>query len=418
MMLIDMFSGAGGLTEGFFKSGYNFISHIEMNKYASETLETRSLYHYLKENGNEKDYYAYLNEETTKKQLFKDNHEFSKQASSIIINEEISKSTEDSLIKKIKKNMDESSIKKIDGIIGGPPCQAYSIVGRGRSSDCMKGDHRNYLYEHYIKFLKEFKPDFFVFENVPGMLSARTDRNIFEDFHNKIKRLDQDYTVDYRILHADHFNVLQSRKRLIVVGHKCDKDFFETPFKPEADKYIVSDILEDLPPLVPGKGKDSPQKYNGKITKYLEKFHIRTKKDVLIQHRARNHNEQDREIYRYAINAWETEGKRIRYDKLPSHLKTHKNQKSFIDRFKVIAGNLPTAHTIMAHISKDGHYYIHPDINQARSLTVREAARIQSFPDNFKFEGPMTAQYMQIGNAVPPLMAEGIAIRIKEFMGC
>ncbi len=314
--------------------------------------------------------------------------------------------------------MDDLGIKKIDGIIGGPPCQAYSIVGRSRSPDCMKKDRRNYLYEHYIKFLKEFDPDFFVFENVPGMLSARTNRNIFEDFNNQIENLDHDYTINHRILHADDFNVLQSRKRLIVVGHKFDKDFFETPFKAKANGYTVSDVLNDLPFLEPEEGTDSPQKYKGKITEYLKKFHIRTKKDLLIQHRARYHNERDREIYRYAVETWENKGQRIRYDKLPSHLKTHKNQKSFIDRFKVIAGNLPASHTIMAHISKDGHYYIHPDINQARSLTVREAARIQSFPDNFKFEGPMTSQYMQVGNAVPPLMAEGIAMRIEEFMGC
>ena len=418
MILIDMFSGAGGLTEGFLSSGYQFVSHIEMNKHAYMTLETRVLYHFLKNNGNEDAYYAYLNEEITREQLFEDTYEFSKQVSSSVINKEISSETENSIIKQIKKNMDESGINEINGIIGGPPCQAYSIVGRGRSPDCMKKDRRNYLYEHYIKFLKEFNPDFFVFENVPGMLSARTNKNIFEDFNNQIKNLDQDYTVNYRILKATNFNVLQSRRRLIIIGHKLDQDFFESPFKSAPHEYTVSDILNDLPFLEPEEGTDSPQKYKGKITEYLKKFRIRTKKDVLIQHRARYHNERDREIYRYAIKKWKEEKRRIKYNELPDVLKTHNNKKSFIDRFKVIAGDLPASHTIMAHISKDGHYYIHPDINQARSLTVREAARIQSFPDNFKFEGPRTSQYMQVGNAVPPLMAERIANKIKEFMGC
>ena len=178
--------------------------------------------------------------------------------------------------------------------------------------------------------------------------------------------------------------------------------------------FKVWDVLKDLPKLNPGEGKDSPTSYTNKVSKYLKETKIRTKSDVVINHSARNHNEQDREIYRRVIKAWNDDKRRIKYDELPKELITHKNKKSFLDRFKIVAGDLPYSHTIMAHLSKDGHYFIHPDIGQARSITVREAARLQSFPDNYKFEGPRTSQFRQVGNAVPPLMAESIAEKIKN----
>jgi DNA (cytosine-5)-methyltransferase 1 len=277
----------------------------------------------------------------------------------------------------------------------------------------MKNDPRNYLYEYYVEFLKEFNPDFFIFENVPGMRSAKKGY-ILKDFKNKVNKLG--YNTEAKILDAGNFNVLQSRKRLIIIGHKTDNSFFETIGTSKKKKYNVSSILNDLPILNPGQGTDSQQQYRKeKISGYLNNFNIRTKKDVLIHHQARKHNERDRKIYRLAINTWNKEKRRIKYKELPEDLKTHKNRKSFEDRFKVIAAN-SKSHTIVAHISKDGHYYIHPDIKQARSITVREAARIQSFPDNYKFEGPRTSQYVQVGNAVPPLMAENLAQKTKEFI--
>jgi len=357
-----------------------------------------------------------LREEISRDELFNEYKNISKSVSSFIINEEISDLTEGSLIKKIRKRMQEEGIDKIDGIIGGPPCQAYSPAGRSRSPTCMEEDPRNYLYLHYIKFLMEFNPDFFVFENVPGMISAQNGK-FYTDFKEKIKK--KGYNLEYKLLNAEDFGVLQSRKRLIFIGHKFDDEFFRVPFKSSNNGCRVYNLLSDLPALEPGEGMNSPQKYRTKkIYKYHRKSHIRTKKDILIQHKARMHNETDREIYRRAIKLWNKKKRRIKYKDLPEKLQKHKNKKSFNDRFKVVAGDLKASHTIVAHISRDGHYYIHPDLKQARSLTVREAARIQSFPDNFKFEGSRTAQYVQVGNAVPPLMAEGIAARIKEFMGC
>ena len=143
---------------------------------------------------------------------------------------------------------------------------------------------------------------------------------------------------------------------------------------------------------------------------------IRKKDDVLTWHIARPHISRDREIYRKVITAWFKDKKRIKYTDLPEELCTHRNRTAFLDRFKVVASDMPACHTMMAHISKDGHYFIHPDLEQARSITVREAARIQSFPDDFYFEGSRTAAFTQVGNAVPPLMAKGIAEKIKEML--
>jgi DNA (cytosine-5)-methyltransferase 1 len=413
--LIDLFSGAGGLSEGFFNNDFNIISHVEMDTSAAETLHTRSAYHLLKDLNNEDDYFAYIKDEISKNDLIKENN-ISPLRTSSIINRELSKRTETSIISSIKQKMKKSDVKKIDGIIGGPPCQAYSLVGRGRR--CMKDDPRNYLYYHYLRFLKEFQPSFFVFENVPGIKSAQNG-SIYSDLQNKVNKMGYDLYAE--ILNAENFQVMQSRRRLIIVAFKSDEEifnyenFFDSLIQKKETKYEVNDLLKDLPPLEPGSGTDSAQEYGPEEpSNYLKKMGIRKADDVLINHQARNHNARDREIYKLTIEMWDQQRKRLSYDNLPSSLQTHKTKNAFRDRYKVVAGDLPSSHTIVAHIAKDGHYHIHPDINQLRSLTVREAARIQSFPDNFKFEGSRTSQYKQVGNAVPPLMAERIAEKIKE----
>ena len=152
----------------------------------------------------------------------------------------------------------------------------------------------------------------------------------------------------------------------------------------------------------------------------MEESHIRNGIRVLTQHVCRPHTEQDKEIYRIAVDQL-TGGKRLDYTSLPKRLKTHNNQHSFFDRFKVVDANATYSQTVVAHIAKDGHYYIHPDIDQNRSLSIREAARLQSFPDDFYFEGVKegknrTAAFKQIGNAVPPLMAFAIAQKMKELL--
>jgi len=412
-IVLDMFAGAGGLSEGFFRTGYKFISHIEMDKYASMTLETRSVYHALKVNGIEDYYYDYITGEFSREDLLEEGKKFSDLNSAGIINSEISAENEKAIIRGIEKRMENRNLKKVDVIIGGPPCQAYSIVGRSRDSEKMKNDPRNYLYLRYLSFIRSFKPDIFMFENVPGIKTARNGE-IYHDFLIRAAKLG--YAVKEKILDAADFFVLQRRKRVIVLGWKAGYNLEYPSFIPIGHNYTASCLLEDFPPLNPGEGRDTPQDYIRSPSEYLKKAGLRSERDVLIQHSARRHNERDREIYRYVISIWNNEHRRVRYDELQEHLKTHRNRKSFEDRFKVVAPDLNYAQSVVAHISKDGHYYIHPDITQARSLTVREVARIQSFPDNFKFEGPRTSQYQQVGNAVPPLMAERIAIEIKKML--
>ena len=223
------------------------------------------------------------------------------------------------------------------------------------------------------------------------------------------------YTADYKILNASDFGVLQNRRRVIIVGWRND---YQLEY-PNFENYNINidarvfDILRDLTPLKRGEEKNE---YISEASEYLRVASIRNEQDVLTHHICRYHNENDLEIYRKVILAWNKNHTRIKYTELPDKLKTHKNVTAFLDRYKVLAGDVRCSHTMIAHIAKDGHYFIHPDIEQCRSISVREAARIQSFPDNYFFEGSRAAKYVQIGNAVPPLMAKGLASEIMNML--
>lgn len=406
MNFIDLFSGAGGLSEGFIRAGLNPIAHVEIDAKACDTLETRLIYHKLKSENKLDIYYNYISGNISRNTFIK---EYSnKEISDSVINCSIGGENNKRIFIKIDKLAEG---KSIDLIIGGPPCQAYSLVGRARDQNKMKDDPRNYLYKEYAKFLVRYSPKVFVFENVIGLISADNGR-YFKNMQAYFRRIG--YNLDYTIQKSEDFGVLQKRRRIILIGWKKNLEFQYPEFDKVENEYTIKDILSDLKKIKPGY-KEPISKYASPTTQYLSRFNIRNGVDFVSQHITRPHNEQDLEIYKLAIKKLLRDGERLRYPDLPERLKSHKNEKSFIDRFKVVDIN-DLSHTMVAHISKDGHHYIYPDLKQVRSISIREAARIQSFPDDYFFEGGQGAAFRQIGNAVPPLMAEKIASKIKELL--
>jgi DNA (cytosine-5)-methyltransferase 1 len=407
LTFIDLFAGAGGLSEGFIRAGFEPIAHVEMNKDACDTLRTRTCFHYLKENNRIEEYYNYLKGQITRDELWS---KLPSNLSDSIFNTEIAPETIPILFNKIDTLVGKS---KVDLVIGGPPCQAYSIAGRARDPKGMTEDPRNFLYKYYVEFLKRYKPKMFVFENVPGILSANNG-----DYLKKIFDAVSEvgYDLSYRTLNAKNFNVLQDRKRVIIIGWKTELSLKYPEFKEVENKNkIIDDLFSDLPKIQNGGGNYGTVKYTTQTTEYLEATKIRNCIDFTTQHIARPNNANDLEIYKIAVEQWVNGKKRLNYAELPERLIKHNNRDSFKNRFQVVNHD-GISHTVVAHIAMDGHYYIHPDVKQNRSITVREAARIQSFPDDFYFESSRTAAFKQIGNAVPVLMAEGIAKKIKKMI--
>lgn len=405
---IDLFAGAGGLSEGFIRAGFKPIAHVEMNKDACDTIKTRTAYHWLKENKKTRIYNEYLKSETKNKEELWEN--VPEHLINSVINKEISEITLPEIFRTIDKELNGN---KVDLIIGGPPCQAYSIVGRARKD--MESDPRNHLYKHYVKFLEKYNPNMFVFENVPGILSAKNGEYLSKIF-KAVRNIGYEVAIPPKNnLNAKDFGVLQDRKRVIIIGWKKELNLqypvFETT---EHNFQILNDLFSDLKPLKNGQGSLGMTKYSNPITNYLEISKIRNGLDFTTQHICRPNNQNDLEIYQIAVDDW-NKGKRLNYAELPERLIKHSNTKSFVNRFQVVNGN-GISHTVVAHIAMDGHYYIHPDKKQNRSISVREAARIQSFPDDYFFEGSRTAAFKQIGNAVPPLMAQKIAEKIREMI--
>lgn len=415
---IDLFAGAGGLSEGFLRNGYIPIAHIEINKDACYTLKTRLAYHHLKASGNIQSYLNYLKGNINRKELY---NQIPSEIIESVLNCEIVENNIHAIFQNINRSLSKCGTNTIDIIVGGPPCQAYSPLGRAgiknkiknklKDKNKIKDDSRKYLYKLYAKFLIEYRPQLFVFENVPGLYTAN-EGQYYKNLKKYFKRIG--YKLQDKLLDAADFGVLQRRKRLIILGWRKDFNFEYPNFEKTINGWSVKDIFEDLPSITSGEVRRTFE-YKTGSNEYLKRFGIRDSTDFVTQHIARPHNDDDLRIYKLAIALLENKGLRLKHNDVPERLRTQNNITSFLDRFKVVAKDR-LSHTMIAHIANDGHHYIHPDIKQLRSISLREAARIQSFPDDFFFEGSRTSIFRQIGNAVPPLMAQQIAAKLKHFL--
>ena len=385
---IDLFAGCGGLSEGFYMENFEALAHVEIDSVACKTLKTRM------------NYYGYKNAETA------------------VLEEDI---TAPDIVQKLKDIVGD---KEVDIIIGGPPCQSFSSLGRAKDDNGMKDDPRNYLFESYVKILNFFLPKFFVFENVTGLLTATLNG---EHIVNRITReLSKHYKVKLEVLNSANFGVPQIRKRVIIIGVRDDIDadidsvyssITKTHFDPEMPegkrqglkKFVtVRDAIEELPKLKPGEGKKSIYFKSKRNNEFLQTI-VKEDTEELLDHIARNHNAKD--IERYRVMSKECWTFQELLQNRPDL--NHEKQRVFGNSYTVQWWDLPSK-TIIAHLYKDGNQFIHPDYTQGRTFTVREAARIQSFADDFIFEGARTDQYKQIGNAVPPLLANAIAKALKQ----
>jgi len=520
--VIDLFSGPGGLGEGFSSFGefdnsareghFNVVVSIEKEKSARETLRMRAYYRQLKSRKIVLDnWYEWLNhgdgplipksDDEIAAMKYAERHSKLHELGS-------SKQEDDYLEEEILEILDSEGLHKNAVLIGGPPCQAYSLVGRARNHgncnyDAAK-DHRHFLYREYLRIVALSKPAVFVMENVRGILSSRVDgERIFPkilgdlvcpykvvglkdgvryEIHSLVTDIvfshgDDPNDIDGRdfLIKSEEYGIPQKRHRVILLGIREDlinKGCIPGKLKQSDATVSVQQMLSDFPGLRSrlSKGGDSSEKWNAVIEqatdtvshglnqarlhdvsttvvgaadvekrrhltigglrcpknggasldrrKRLAKLVVDPKLKVVLNHEARGHMNTDLERYLFVSSYGKAMGYSPSSSSFPKFLAPdHTSWKSgkFADRFRVQLADEPST-TITSHISKDGHYFIHPDPLQCRSLTVREAARLQTFPDNYIFMGNRTEQYVQVGNAVPPYLAFQIAEVVHDLI--
>jgi DNA (cytosine-5)-methyltransferase 1 len=490
---VDIFAGPGGLAEGFSslrdsdgKRIFEIALSVEKEFSAFQTLRLRAFTRQFEK--PPASYYQYLAGEISKDEMVERHAD--QWAAAVAETVQLELGTRDAQIEMdARLDLIRGQANGDTIVIGGPPCQAYSLVGRARNRGVVDydaaTDHRHFLYKEYIRILGRLQPVAFVMENVKGILSSKVDgKGIFERVLADLKGAGG-YPDSYTLIplvkgtsgkHGDHvirselFGIPQSRHRVILLGVRSDvlanrnaRMFANLSLEPADSRKSVASVISGMPALRSGLSKngDTPEKWQEavleafeaaahasrvigpplkeltlKLTAYAAKLAKATTPlprcsrqmtavldnslatwlsdpdlKILPNHQSRGHMKSDLARYAFAATFAEVFKRSPKADEYPPLLAPeHRNWNSgkFSDRFRVQLWGMPST-TVTSHISKDGHYFIHPDPLQCRSLTVREAARLQTFPDNYSFEGNRTQQYVQVGNAVPPLLARQIA---------
>lgn len=490
--IIDLFAGPGGLGEGFSRAGrdedtpMNIHLSVEMDDHAVQTLRLRSFLRSFDTLPPE--YYKALNAGTplpSWKEIYPSNWKLAQTE----VRQRVLGA--DGVFEEIAVELDKAR-KTNHGntiLIGGPPCQAYSLAGRSRNKGkegyIAEEDGRHYLYREYVRILDRLRPAAFVMENVKGMLSSKVDGGgIFSRVLDDLEGAgDSGYHLlplaaippaagqraDGRdfLIRAENHGVPQARHRVIVFGIRKDilLPDITAPLLGEPAKAVsVSEVIGDLWRLRSGLSRQDdtsawqlevraqaqaiarssdietgvrdivgrvahdevlPRDRYSRRTRNSECLpdHLTTwlQDDSLfatIQHETRGHIPDDLGRYLFSAAYAQVHDRAPKLSEFPDFLQPkHRNRDSgdFADRFRTQVATRPST-TVTSHISKDGHYFIHPDPVQCRSLTVREAARLQTFPDNYFFCGPRTKQYHQVGNAVPPYLAYQIAKVVRRLI--
>lgn len=505
--VVDIFAGPGGLSEGFaslrgknHQPVFRICISIEKDADAHRTLMLRSFFRQFGKDDVPEEYYQYLRQEIDREALFRAYPRQAAKAAAEVCHLELGKDTREEARWKIAQAKGTTDFWVL---IGGPPCQAYSLAGRSRMRGKDADDHikfeqdeRHYLYREYLRIIADHWPAMFIMENVKGLLSSKIrDEKIFHRIltdlekpsdavaeYDKVTKGGRSY--NYRIfslvvpagliddlepedmvIRSEDYGIPQARHRVILLGIRSDLFPLTPDILRKKPEVTVEDVIAGLPTLRSGitKRKDLPERWVQTLQsityrKWLDAFNanghsalykkiVSTIKNISVpeegrgrefiaadidvaryrdwyldhklkgvcNHSARMHMRKDLFRYLFAACFSDVYKRSPKLCDFPAELlPEHKNAKKaakgnmFSDRFRVQLWERP-ATTVTSHISKDGHYFIHPDPLQCRSFTVREAARVQTFPDNYFFEGNRTSQYQQVGNAVPPLLARHIA---------